>query len=282
MRINYRISDIADYINWVYFFHAWSLPRDSEEGERLKSDADQMLRKLQKYVKVKAAVEILPAYSEGDDVVVQRTYLCECGAYHTIGEPIRLPMLRQQTPGNDGYCLCLSDFIRPFSALRKDKIGVFATSVCIKGGEAFPDDEYNKMLLQTLSDRLAEAGAERLHEEVRKRIWGYAPEENLTMDELHLGKFQGIRPAVGYPCLPDISLNFLIDKIIDFKSIGVKLTEHGMMTPHASVSGFMLSHPKARYFSVGKIDEEQARDYAQRRGVEWDAMMKYLRRNFSM
>lgn len=281
MRINYRISDIADYINWIYFFHAWSLPMNSDEGAKLKEDAEKMLRKLQRYVKVKAVVEVLPAYSEGDDIVVQRTYLCECGAYHPIGEPIRLPMLRQQTPGRYGYCLCMSDFIRPYSALRKDKIGVFATSVSIKGNEVFAEDEYNKMLLQTLSDRLAEAGAERLHEEVRKRIWGYAPEENLTIEELHAERFQGIRPAVGYPCLPDISINFLIDKIVDFKSIGVSLTEHGMMNPHASVSGFMLSHPQARYFSVGKIDEVQARDYARRRGVKEEEAMKYLRTNMN-
>ncbi|MBQ0048203.1 MAG: 5-methyltetrahydrofolate--homocysteine methyltransferase [Prevotellaceae bacterium] len=276
MRRNYRISDVADYINWVYFFHAWSVSRDSEEGERLQEDARKMLAHLQPYLKVQTVVEILPAWSDGDDIVVQKTYLCECGARHAYGDPVRIPMLRQQTVGNDGYCLCLSDFIRPENSVKKDKIGVFATSVAMRNRDAFPDDEYNSMLLQTLSDRLAEAGAERLHEEVRKSIWGYAPSENLTMEELHKEAFQGIRPAIGYPCLPDISLNFIIDEIINFSSIGVTLTEHAMMQPHASVSGFMLSHPQSRYFSVGNVDDSQIRDYARRRNKSYEEIKKYI------
>lgn len=276
MRRNYRIGDLADYINWVYFFHAWSLPSQSDEGKHLYGEARQMLRRLRPYVKVKAVVEILPAWSEGDDIVVQRTYPCECGQSHPYGDPIRLPMLRQQTPDREGICWCLSDFIRPRSALHTDKMGVFATSVSIDVGKTFPDDNYNQMLLQTLADRLAEAGAERLHEEVRKSIWGYAPDEQLTIDELHQEKFQGIRPAIGYPCLPDVSLNFLIDEVVQFKSIGVTLTEHGMMQPHASVSGFMLSLPQARYFAVGPVDERQLRDYAQRRDMTFEEIQKYV------
>ena len=132
------------------------------------------------------------------------------------------------------------------------------------------------MLLQTLADRLAEAGAERLHEEVRKTIWGYAPNEQLTIAELHQEKFQGIRPAVGYPCLPDISINFIIDQLIGFKSIGVTLTSSAMMQPHASVSGLMLSLPQARYFAVGKIDRDQLADYAQRRHMTLDEINKYI------
>lgn len=281
MRINYRISDVQDYINWIYFFHAWSVPMHSDEGVRLMEEAKRMLRTLQPYLKVKCAVDILPAYSDGDDIVVTKTYLCDCGLYHEYGDPIRIPMLRQQMPNEDGYCLCLSDFIRPKGTLKKDKIGVFATSVSVKGNESFADDDFNKMLLQTLADRLAEAGAERLHEEVRKRIWGYAPNEQLTMEELHMERFQGIRPAIGYPCLPDISINFVLDELIGFESIGVKLTEHAMMKPHASVSGFMISHPQAKYFSVGKIDEEQIRDYAERRGVPFEEMRKYLTANIN-
>ncbi len=281
MRLNYRISDIEDYINWVYFFYAWSVPKDSEEGQRLFADAKRMLKTMQPYMKVKAVVEILPAYSEEDDIVVQKTYLCECGARHAYGEPIHIPMLRQQKPDNEGYCLCLSDFIRPKSAINKDRIGVFATSASIKDEAVFANDEYNKMLLQTLSDRLAEAGAERLHEEVRKQIWGYAPFEQLTIGEMHKEAFQGIRPAVGYPCLPDISVNFIIDELIGFKSIGVTLTEHAMMKPHASVSGFMISHPKARYFAIGKVDEEQVADYAKRRNIPFEEAKKYLIANLN-
>lgn len=276
MRINYRTGDLEEYINWIYFFHAWSTPGDSIEAERLKTDALKLLRRLQPYLTVKAAVEVLPAYSEGDDIVVQKTFHCECGQDHTIGEPIRLPMLRQQTPGHDGLCLCLSDFIRPKSMLKQDKIGIFATSVHIDERQLLPDDDYNKMLIQTVLDRLAEAGAEKLHQETRTTYWGYAPNEHLTISQLHQEKFQGIRPAIGYPCLPDISINRIIDRIIDFASIGVTLTSSAMMQPHASVSGFMISLPQARYFSIGKIDDTQAADYARRRDMTVNEIKKYI------
>lgn len=276
MRINYRTGDLEEYINWIYFFHAWSTPGDSIEAERLKTDALKLLRRLQPYLTVKAAVEVLPAYSEGDDIVVQKTFHCECGQDHTIGEPIRLPMLRQQTPGRDGLCLCLSDFIRPKSMLKQDKIGIFATSAHIDERQQLPDDDYNKMLIQTVLDRLAEAGAEKLHQETRTTYWGYAPNEHLTISQLHQEKFQGIRPAIGYPCLPDISINRIIDRIIDFASIGVTLTSSAMMQPHASVSGFMISLPQARYFSIGKIDETQAADYARRRNMTVNEIKKYI------
>lgn len=276
MRKNYRISDLTDYINWVYFYHTWSVPASSDEGKRLHEEALKLLQRLQPYLKVKTVVEILPAWSEGDDIVVQRTYPCECGQQHPYGAPIRLPMLRQQIPDKDGICLCLSDFIRPQSALKQDKIGVFATSVSIDVEKTFSRDDYNKMLLQTLADRLAEAGAERLHQEVRTTLWGYAPDEHLTIEELHREVFQGIRPAIGYPCLPDVSINFIIDEIVNFKSIGVTLTEHAMMQPHASVSGFMLSLPQAHYFAVGKVDEIQLADYARRRNMPFDELKKYV------
>lgn len=276
MRKNYRISDLKDYINWVYFFHAWSLPQQSEESKHLFDEALKMLQRLQPYVKVKTVVELMPAWSEGDDIVVQPMRPCECGQSHPCGEPIRLPMLRQQVPGKDGMCHCLSDFIRPHSAMRQDKIGIFATSTSIDVHKTFPDDDYSQMLLQTLADRLAEAGAERLHEEVRKTLWGYAPNEQLTMAELHQEKFQGIRPAVGYPCLPDISINFLLDKLIGFKSIGVTLTTSAMMQPHASVSGLMISLPQAHYFAVGKIDSDQLADYARRRQLPPEEIHKYI------
>ncbi|MDD7527723.1 MAG: vitamin B12 dependent-methionine synthase activation domain-containing protein [Bacteroidaceae bacterium] len=276
MRKNYRISDLKDYINWVYFFHAWSLPQQSEESKHLFDEAQKMLQRLQPYVKVKTVVELMPAWSEGDDIVVQPMRPCECGQSHPCGEPIRLPMLRQQVPGKDGMCHCLSDFIRPHSAMRQDKIGIFATSTSIDVHKTFPDDDYSQMLLQTLADRLAEAGAERLHEEVRKTLWGYAPNEQLTMAELHQEKFQGIRPAVGYPCLPDISINFMLDKLIGFKSIGVTLTTSAMMQPHASVSGLMISLPQAHYFAVGKIDSDQLADYARRRQLPPEEIHKYI------
>ena len=183
----------------------------------------------------------------------------------------KLPMLRQQTPNSEGYCLCMSDFISE-NANDKDEIGVYCTSVSSRAGTS--DD--TSLLMQTLCDRLAEAGAERLHEEVRKEIWGYAPDETLSVVELLEGKYDGIRPAVGYPCLPDISLNFLLDELLDFSRAGIHLTEHGMMIPHASVSGLMLRTPSAQYFSIGRISNEQLEDYARRRGLSVDTMKKYL------
>lgn len=275
MRIDYRVADLADYINWVYFFHAWNVPPSSEEGLRLQAEARKMLQRLQPYVLVKAVVEILPAYGDGDDIVVQPVRLCECGQTHPSGEPVRIPMLRQQVPGEDGHCLCLSDFVRPKSAVRHDKIGVFATSTDLGAAEDF-DDGYEGMLLQTLADRLAEAGAERLHETVRRELWGYAPHERLSVAELHREAFQGIRPAVGYPCLPDISINRVIDRLIGLGSIGVTLTSSAMMQPHASVSGFMISLPQARYFAVGRVDARQLADYALRRHVTFEEINKFV------
>ena len=127
--------------------------------------------------------------------------------------------------------------------------------------------------------RLAEAAAEKLHEFIRKKAWGYAPDEQLTMKQLLNEDYQGIRPAVGYPSLPDISVSYLLDELIDMKRIGIHLTENGMMQPHASVCGLMFSHPASRYFAVGKIDEEQLKDYAERRGFSVKEMRKYLSAN---
>ena len=133
-----------------------------------------------------------------------------------------------------------------------------------------------KMRVQLLADRLAEAAAECMHEAVRKTYWGYAPNEQLTMQQLHSEQFQGIRPAVGYPSLPDTSINFVLNELLDFHQIGIRLTESGAMRPHASVSGFMMSHPEARYFAVGTIGNDQLIDYARRRSVPIEVMRKFL------
>jgi cobalamin-dependent methionine synthase I len=135
------------------------------------------------------------------------------------------------------------------------------------------------MMAQLLADRLAEATAERMHQEVRTRYWGYAPDEQLSSDELHMEHFQGIRPAVGYPSLPDASLNFLLDRLLDMSQIGIRLTESGAMRPHASVSGLMMAHPQARYFSIGKIGDDQLADYARRRGIPLQLARKFLAAN---
>ena len=133
--------------------------------------------------------------------------------------------------------------------------------------------------MQLLADRLAEAAAERMHEEVRKHYWGYAADEQLSIAEMQQERFQGIRPAVGYPSLPDTSLNFVINDLLDLRQIGIRLTESGAMKPHASVSGLMMAHPQAHYFSVGKIGADQLSDYARRRGLPVEVCRKFLAAN---
>ena len=135
------------------------------------------------------------------------------------------------------------------------------------------------MLCQTLADRLAEAATELTHLNIRKTYWGYAKEEKLTKQQLFSEKFQGIRPAIGYPSLPDQSIIFIVDKLIDLSEIGITITESGAMKPHASTCGLIFAHPKARYFSVGKISKEQAEDYACRRGLPKETIFKFLRSN---
>jgi cobalamin-dependent methionine synthase I len=135
------------------------------------------------------------------------------------------------------------------------------------------------MMMQLIADRLAEATAERLHEQVRREFWGYARDEQLTIADMFACRYQGIRPAVGYPSLPDSSLNFVIDRLLGMSQIGIRLTESGAMRPHASVSGMMFASPKATYFSVGPIGDDQLCDYARRRGLPVNLIRKYLTAN---
>ena len=211
-------------------------------------------------------VNIMDANADGDDLLLNSK---------------RFPLLRQQTAKlkEDDPFLCLSDFVRPLSSGITDKVGAFATTVDAEMERLYAEDDYKRMLVQTLSDRLAEATAEKLHEDVRKKLWGYAPDENLSVKDLHNEKYQGIRPAVGYPSLPDQSVNFLLDELLDMKQIGISLTENGMMKPHASVCGLMFAHPASRYFSIGKIGEDQLADYAARRGMSIEETKKFLAAN---
>ena len=265
MRIDYDISEIAPYINWDYFYYAWGMHNKPDaEKYRLRQEAEQSLEHFQNQYKTHALFLIADAYSEDDDVIVRG---------EKSGPVQRVPFLRQQQPNSE--FLCLADFIHPAD----DRIGVFATTVDMGLETDFGHDDYMKMMAQLLADRLAEATAEKMHEEVRKRYWGYAPDEQLTMQQLHTEQFQGIRPAVGYPSLPDTSMNFVIDELIDMQQIGIRLTESGAMKPHASVSGFMIAHQQARYFSLGKIGEDQLADYAHRRGLPLEVMRKFLATN---
>ena len=282
MKLTYDISELWAYINWPYFFFAWQV-KEQAEKDRLRQEAEALLDSLEGRYHAYGLFELFDAHSDGDDIVLIRGER-EKERGERIPQTQIIPCLRQQQ-GKPPY-LCLSDFIAPQNISLTShhspftsKIGVFATSVDMGFETDFDADPYQKMMAQLLADRLAEAAAERMHEQVRKEFWGYAKDEHLSVPEMLVEKFQGIRPAVGYPSLPDTSLNFIIDELLDMKQIGIRLTESGAMKPHASVSGLMLAHPQARYFSIGKIGEDQLRDYAHRRGLPIEVCRKFLAAN---
>ena len=294
------LEEIIPYIHWSFFFLAWKLSGSFEDiskihgcdacraswlagfpqEERAKAaEAMQLYKdavKLLDYLKeikadyCRAIYGFFPAVSQGDNL--------------KIGEVI-LPTLRQQVKKEGAY-KSLADYIMPESEGRTDYIGAFA----VTGGAGYQNlkakfeaegDSYNAMLLQTLTDRLAEATAEYLHEKVRTTYWGYAPDEHYKVDELFKVPFVGIRPAAGYPSLPDQLLNHSLNELLDFSQIGIQLTENGAMNPTASISGLYIAHPESRYFMVGHIDQEQLSDYAQRRHLPLDAARKVLIKNIN-
>lgn len=293
MILRYSIHEVTPYINWIYFFHAWGFqPKfaaiadihgcdvcraswlttfpveersKASEAMQLFKEANRMLNRLDADYRVNSLFKLCRAYADGDNLLL---------------DEVAVPLLRQQSrkKAEDPF-LCLSDFVRPLSSGISDTVGVFASSIDAEMEELYANDPYKRMLVQTLADRLAEAATEKMHEYVRKEVWGYAPGESLTMKQLLLEEFQGIRPAVGYPSLPDQSVNFLLNDLLDMKQIGIALTENGMMIPHASVSGLMISHPAAHYFSVGKIGDDQLQDYATRRHLPIAAVKKFLAAN---
>ncbi len=288
--LRYKIHEVTPYINWLYFFHAWGFPArfsfiaqihgcdscraswlasfpvadraKAAEAMQLHKEAVKMLNELDLVFQTGVRFGLFECNADGDDIIL-----------YEQTSSTTLSFLRQQREP----FLCLSDFIRPKNAdgLR-DRIGVFAACADEDIEHSYADDDYRHLLCQTLADRLAEAAIERAHEAIRKFYWGYAPREQLSVAALHAEHFQGIRPAVGYPSLPDQSLNFSLDRLINFEAIGIRLTENGAMHPHASVSGLMIAHPDARYFSVGSIGEDQLRDYAHRRGRTPEEMRPYL------
>lgn len=256
MKLTYDISTLVPYINWAYFYFAWQL-KDEANKQRMRSEAELFLASIQGKYYAHALFKIVDAHAEGDDIIIEEN-----------GK--RLPFLRQQEANSE--FLCLADFISG----EADKVGLFATSVDAGMETDFDDDPYEKMMAQLLADRLAEAAAERMHEEVRKHYWGYAKDENLSIHDMQLEKFVGIRPAVGYPSLPDTSMNFLLDDLLGMQQIGITLTESGAMRPHASVSGLMMDHAEAHYFNLGRIGVDQLEDYAKRRQMPVNEMRKFL------
>jgi len=281
---DWSLADLREYFDWTPFFRAWELhgtypailddPVVGESARNLKADADAMLDRIiaEKWLTARGVVGLWPCARDGDDVTIHRV---------NREEHVRLPFLRQQVKkSRDRANMCLADFIDPDG----DWIGGFA--VGIHGIEEHSarfkaeKDDYSDILLKALADRFAEAFAERLHQHVRKDLWGYAPDEQLTNEALIREQYRGIRPAPGYPACPDHSLKPILFELLDAEAnTGITLTESFAMYPTAAVSGFYFGHPEAQYFGVARIGRDQLEDYAARRGVELAIAERWLRPN---
>ena len=284
------IDTLRNYIDWTPFFMTWSLagkyPRIledevvGEEATRLFADANAMLDNLsaQGTLRPRGVVGIFPANRVGDDIEIYRDETRRevlCVSHH----------LRQQTEKTDFANYCLADFVAPKSSRKADYLGAFAVTGGLEEdalAAAFDQqhDDYNKIMVKSVADRLAEAFAEYLHERVRKVIWGYAAHENLSNDELIRENYQGIRPAPGYPACPEHTEKAQIWQLLDVEHhTGMKLTESFAMWPGAAVSGWYFSHPESKYFAVAQIQRDQVEDYAARKGMSVSDVERWLAPN---
>jgi 5-methyltetrahydrofolate--homocysteine methyltransferase len=283
---DWDLAELARYIDWGPFFQAWELAgpypailTDDKVGKaatELFNDAQALLKKIveRKWLTARAMIGFWPANSVDDDILIygDKAHKLPIATLHT---------LRQQMPREAGRPnLALSDFIAPIGI--PDYMGGFVVTAGIgeeeriKGFEAAKDD-YTAILMRALADRLAEAFAERMHEKVRREYWGYAAGESLSNQELIAEKYQGIRPAPGYPAQPEHSEKATLFKLLDAQAeIGVKLTESFAMWPGSSVSGFYYAHPESRYFGIGKIERDQVEDYARRKGWKNEEAERWL------
>jgi 5-methyltetrahydrofolate--homocysteine methyltransferase len=274
----YDLADLARYIDWSPFFQAWELkgayPRileDDKYGEAARNlfdDAQALLKQLiaEEWLVANGVVGFWPANSVGDDIEIysDESRKKKIATLHTL----RQQMLRDESKSN----LALSDFIAPKETDLADYIGGFAVTTGIGEEDVArrferANDDYSKIMVKALADRLAEAFAEAMHEKVRRELWAYAPTEKLSNQELIAETYSGIRPAPGYPAQPDHTEKGTLFELLDAeKAAGVKLTESYAMWPAAAVSGLYFSHPESRYFGLGKIGRDQVEDYAKRKG----------------
>jgi 5-methyltetrahydrofolate--homocysteine methyltransferase len=291
---NFPLAELVDTIDWTPFFITWELagkfPKILEDevvgtqARELYSDAQAMLKRIvdEKLITAKAVVGFWPAATVGtDDIAVF--------ADESRGEPIAtLHHLRQQTEKPPGkHNACLADFVAPADSACNDYIGGF----CVTTGHGVEElaaeymaehDDYNSILLKSLADRLAESFAEYLHRMVRTELWGYNAGEALSTDDLIREKYQGIRPAPGYPACPDHTEKATLFRLLDAtNTCDVSLSESFAMTPPSSVSGFYFSHPESRYFAVGKIGRDQIESLAERKGQSAEELERWLRPNLS-
>ena len=289
---DFPLRELAEYIDWSPFFHAWELrgrfpkifddPVVGVESRKLYEDAQILLEKIltDKRVRARGVMAFFPANSEGDDIV-----LYEDDARKKVRA--RVHGLRQQMARSDGEPnRCLSDFVAPVSSGKKDYLGAFA----VTAGHGVEDwakelekgnDDYQAIMLKALADRCAEAFAEKMHE-IARQAWGFGKKEGLSKEDLIDEKYRGIRPAAGYPACPDHTEKRGLMALLNAEeSVGIHLTENCAMTPASSVSGLYFGHPEARYFAVGPVGRDQVEDYASRKGVTVGEAERWLRPNLA-
>ena len=288
---NYPIDELEAYIDWTYFLHAWGIkgkypavlqdPVLAEEAGRLIADAKAFLHwdEVKERISVDGVLGIAHACSVGDDVVVESPWEKD------NPRKVFCFLRNQKKKEGNKKNLCLADYILPHTRDQRDFIGGFVVTAGHGIDELVHEfesenDSYHALMVKIITQRLAEAMAERLHERLRTEFWGYDPGEKMCSEELLQESYRGIRPAYGYPSLPDHSEK---EKLFTWlgveKQIGIGLTDNFMMQPAASVSGLYLSHPDAEYFTASEIQEDQLQDYAQRKGSSADWIKKYLAGN---
>lgn len=283
--MNYTVSDLRPYIDWTFFFIAWEMKKlypdileDSAYGKEAKkifNDANKMLDFIEEnnIIDIKGVFGIFKANSNGDNIELYNK---------DKSLAVTFNLFREQRKKNKGPYLCLSDFIAPKEINKDDYLGGFIVTTGLKADEYVKKlesegDSYNAIMLKLVCDRLAEAFAEKLHEDIRKNYWGYAKDENLSMKEIFKASYRGIRPAFGYPSLIDQSqMKILFNLLNGEKVTGVKLTESYMMDPVSSVCGLYFASEDSRYFNSNFIDKDQAEDYANRCGLSLKQLEKAL------
>jgi 5-methyltetrahydrofolate--homocysteine methyltransferase len=297
-RRHFRNTDLgllAQYIDWAPFFQTWDLagsfpailtdPIVGESASHVYSEGQAMLRKIVegRWLTANGVVALLPANRVGDDdieVYTDETKSEVAFTYYGLRQQNEKPVIEGVARPNQ----CLADFIAPKESGITDYIGLFAVTAGLgieKHEKRFEDagDDYSSIMLKALADRLAEAFAEYLHERVRKDLWGYAADEKLSNEQLIAEKYRGIRPAPGYPACPEHTVKADMFRILEAEDIGMSLTESYAMFPGAAVSGFYFAHPASKYFTVGKIGEDQVADMASRRNVPMDLLQRWLAPN---
>ena len=297
---NFDLAELEPFIDWGPFFQTWDLAgpfpailKDEvvgTEAQRVFSDGKRMLKRLieGRWLQAHAVVGLYPANSVGDDIVLwtDESRSQRALTWHGLRQQTEKPLREGEHNPNR----CLSDFVAPLNDAQgqasglQDHVGLFAVTagVGVDSKEKYfmdDHDDYSAIMLKALADRLAEAFAECMHARVRRDLWGYAAAEQLSNEELIKEKYQGIRPAPGYPACPDHSVKKQMFDLLQCQDIGMTLTESMAMTPAASVSGFYLAHPEATYFNVGRIGDDQVQDLAKRQGVDDKDLLRLLAPN---